>query len=41
MLLDRLENDEAIPTPSSIKKCEVPISVSPDVAAPALLHIFS
>ena len=39
MLLDRLEKDEIIPTPSSIKQGEVPISVSPDVAAPALLHI--
>lgn len=30
---------DSIPTPSSIKQSEVLISASPDVAAPALLHI--
>lgn len=39
MLLDRLENDEEIPLPSQIRKKEIPIPPSPDVAAPALLHI--
>jgi antitoxin HicB len=39
MLLDRLEKDEEIPLPSSFKKNEVGISASPEVAAPALLHI--
>lgn len=39
MLLDRLEKNETIPTPSAIKQGETAISASPDVAAPALLHI--
>src|SRR5665213_563656 len=39
MLLDQLERDETITAPSPIKQGEIPISVSPDVAAPALLHI--
>ena len=39
MLLDQLEKDEIIPTPSPIKRGEIPISASPEVAAPALLHI--
>ncbi|KTD05141.1 type II toxin-antitoxin system HicB family antitoxin [Legionella feeleii] len=39
MLLDRLEHDDDIPLPSPIKKGEVPISASPEVSAPALLHI--
>lgn len=39
ILLDLLEKGEMIPTPSSIKQGEIPISASPDVAAPALLHI--
>lgn len=39
MLLDNLEKDEDIFLPSEIKNGEVPISASPDVAAPVLLHI--
>lgn len=39
MLLDRLENDDEIPLPSLFQKNEVPVSASPEVAAPALLHI--
>ena len=39
MLLDRLEKNEKIPLPSTIKTGEVPISASPDVAAPVLLHM--
>ncbi len=39
MLLERLENDEEVPLPSAFRKKEVPIPASPDVAAPALLHI--
>ena len=39
MLLDRLESDDEIPLPSLFQKNEVPISSSPEVAAPALLHI--
>ncbi|MBA2652307.1 MAG: type II toxin-antitoxin system HicB family antitoxin [Tatlockia sp.] len=39
MLLDRLEKDEAIPLPSPFKKGEVAIAASPEVTAPALLHI--
>lgn len=39
MLLDLLEKDEKIPMPSVFKSGEIPISPSPDVAAPVLLHI--
>lgn len=39
MLLDRLEKDEEIPEPSDLKNGETAIAVSPEVAAPALLHI--
>lgn len=39
MLLDRLEKDEEIPLPSPTQAGEVPISPSPDIAAPVLLHI--
>lgn len=39
ILLDRLEKDEEIDLPSSLKNGEVAIAVSPEVAAPALLHI--
>lgn len=39
MLLDRLEKDEKIPEPSPLKNGETAIAVSPEVAAPALLHI--
>ena len=39
MLLDRLEKDEAIPLPSKLKKGEIAIAASPEVVAPALLHI--
>lgn len=39
MLLDCLEKDETIPLPSPFKKEEVPIAASPEVMAPALLHI--
>lgn len=39
ILLDRLEKDETIPIPSKILKNEQPISASPEVAAPVLLHI--
>ncbi len=39
MLLDRLKHDDDIPLPSPIKKDEVPFSASPEVSAPALLHI--
>ena len=39
MLLDSLEKDEQIFLPSEIKKGEIPVSASPDVAAPVLLHI--
>ncbi len=39
MLLDRLERNEEIPLPSKFEKDEVGISASPDITAPALLHI--
>ncbi|MFI4963715.1 MAG: type II toxin-antitoxin system HicB family antitoxin [Legionellales bacterium] len=39
ILLDRLEKDEEIPMPSVFKNGEVAIAVSPEVAAPGLLHI--
>lgn len=39
MLLDRLEKDDEIPLPSPFQKDEVAISASPEVTAPALLHI--
>ncbi len=39
MLLDRLEKDEEIPLPSLIRKDEVAIPASPEITAPALLHI--
>ncbi len=39
ILLDRLENGDEVPLPSLLRKSEVPISASPEVAAPALLHI--
>lgn len=39
ILLDRLEKDEAIDLPSVLKNGEVAIAASPEVAAPALLHI--
>lgn len=39
ILLDRLEKDEEIDLPSSLLNGEVAIAVSPEVAAPALLHI--
>ena len=39
MLLDRLEKDEEIPLPSKLKNGEVAIAASPEVVAPALLHI--
>lgn len=39
ILLDRLEKDEEINLPSVLKNGEVAIAVSPEVAAPALLHI--
>jgi antitoxin HicB len=39
MLLDRLEKDEEIPVPSKLKNGEVVIAASPEVVAPALLHI--
>lgn len=39
MLLDRLEKDEDIPVPSKLKNGEVVITASPEVVAPALLHI--
>ena len=39
MLLNRLENDDEVTLPSTLRKSEVPISASPEVAAPALLHI--
>ena len=39
MLLDRLEKDDDIPEPSPVKNGEIAISASPEVAAPALLHI--
>jgi antitoxin HicB len=37
--LDRLEKNEEIDLPSALKNGEVAIAVSPEVAAPALLHI--
>ena len=39
MLLDRLEKDEEIPAPSKLKNGEIVIAASPEVVAPALLHI--
>ncbi len=39
MLLDRLEKDEKIPMPSKLKSGEIVIAASPEVVAPALLHI--
>ena len=39
MLLDRLGKDEEIPLPSKLKNGEVSIAASPEVIAPALLHI--
>lgn len=39
MLLDRLEKDEDIPYPSTLKNGEVVITASPEVVAPALLHL--
>jgi antitoxin HicB len=39
ILLDRLEKNEQIAQPSAFKNGEVAIAVSPEVAAPALLHI--
>lgn len=39
MLLDRLEKDDTIPEPSPIKNKELAISASPEVTAPALLHV--
>jgi antitoxin HicB len=39
ILLDKLEKDERIEQPSAFKNGEVAIAVSPEVAAPALLHI--
>ncbi len=39
MLLDGLEKDEEIPEPSPFKNGEIAIAASPEVAAPALLHI--
>lgn len=39
MLLDRLEKDEEIPMPSTLKNGEIVITPSPEVVAPALLHI--
>ena len=39
MLLDRLEKDEEIPMPSKLKNGEIVVTPSPEVVAPALLHI--
>ncbi|KTD57796.1 type II toxin-antitoxin system HicB family antitoxin [Legionella shakespearei] len=39
MLLDRLEKNEEIILPTAFKNGELAIAVSPEVAAPALLHI--
>lgn len=39
MLIDRLDKNEEIPLPSALKNGEVAISASPEVAAPALLHL--
>jgi len=39
MLLDRLEKDDEIPLPSFLRQDEVAISASPEVTAPALLHL--
>jgi antitoxin HicB len=39
MLLDRLEKDEEIPEPSPFLNGEIAIAASPEIAAPALLHI--
>ena len=38
MLLDKLETGEDIGDPTPLKRGEVPISASPDVVAPILLH---
>jgi antitoxin HicB len=39
MLLDSIEKSVSISTPSSLKKHEIPVIPSPDVAAPVLLHL--
>lgn len=39
MLLDRIEKSEKIPMPSLLRRGEIPITPSPDVAAPVLLHL--
>lgn len=39
MLLDRLEKNEIIPNPSKINQGEFVVTASPEVVAPALLHI--
>ena len=39
MLLDRLEKDEEIPMPSKLKNGEIVVTPSPEIVAPALLHI--
>src|SRR3990167_2692324 len=39
MLLDRLAKDAEIPMPSKLKNGEIVITPSPEVVAPALLHI--
>lgn len=39
ILIDRLEKNQQIEQPSAFKNGEVAIAVSPEVAAPALLHI--
>jgi antitoxin HicB len=39
MLLDILEKDEEIPLPSPFQRGEIAITASPEVTAPALLHI--
>lgn len=39
MLLDLIEKGESIPKPSPLRKNEIAITPSPDVAAPALLHL--
>ena len=38
LLLDMAKSEMAIPEPSTCKKDEVPVSVSPDVTAPILLN---
>jgi antitoxin HicB len=39
MLLDHIEKGERIPRPSNLRKGEMLIAPSPDVAAPVLLHL--